>query len=84
MSQNILSSKINAPFEDHFHLVMLHSLKEYPLKKQVSQQVPCSFHSEKHMAVCFVGEEQLYDALQILPSSFWNVCSVTTVGKRLW
>ena len=72
------------PFEDHFHLVMLHSLKEYPLKKQVSQQVPCCFHSEKHMAVCFVGEEQLYHALQILPSIFLNVCSVTTVGKRLW
>lgn len=58
------------PFEDHSHLVTLHSLKEYPLKKQVSKQVPCSFHSEKHMAVCFVGEEQLHCAVQILPSSF--------------
>lgn len=68
-------------FEDHSRLVMLHSLKEYPLKKQVSQRVPCSFHSEKHMAVCLVGEEQLHHALQILPSSFWNVCSVTAVSK---
>ena len=44
------------PFEVHSYLVKLRSLKESPHKKQVSQQVPLSFHSEKHMAICCVGE----------------------------
>lgn len=54
----------------HSHLVMLHSLKEYPLKGKCHSEYLVLFILKSMWLFALVGEEQLHRALQILPCSF--------------